>query len=123
MKTYFNFQWTFLIILTLFSCIKNDKDKIIELLNSDDKTKIMKGCSQLKSEKDTIFIKYLFKDITDERISHDAEFYGISVYQAKIGALKRISGLPSPNKNTYEFDSLNTAFYKKWAINKGYLKE
>ena len=61
--------------------------------------------------------------MNDVRISHDAKFYGISVCEAKIKALKRISGLIPPNKITCEYDSLNTVFYKNWALKKGLLMD
>lgn len=122
MKISFKFWIGFLTIIILFSCNNHDKDKIVKLLKSDDKTEIMEGCSLLKDKKDTLFVKYLFKNIEDRRISHNAKFYGISVHQATIGALRRISGIAPPNKISYNFDSANTDFYKKWAIEKGYYK-
>jgi len=123
MKAYIKIGMFFGTILMLFSCEKRyNKEDIIILLNSNDKTEILKGCSLLKDEKDTVFVKYLFKNIEDGRISHNAEFYGITVHQATIGALKRISGINPPNKSTYKFDSLNTAFYKKWAVKKRFIK-
>lgn len=119
MKTHIKIGMFCGIILMLFSCEKKyNKEDIIRLLNSNDKTEIMKGCSLLKDEKDTVFVKYLFKNIEDGRISHNTEFYGITVHQATIGALRRISGINPPNKSTYKLDSLNTAFYKDWAVKK-----
>ncbi len=109
-----------LIFFILFSC--QSKEKIQNLLNSNDKTEIMKGCSYISSIEDTIYIPLLFKNITDERISHNIKYNGISVYQSKIAALKRISGINPPNKITYSVDTTNINFYKNWAIEKGYLK-
>lgn len=124
MKIYFKIGLFFWIVSMLFSCEKKyNNEDIIKFLNSDDKTEIMKGCSLLEGEKDTIFVKYLFRDIEDIRISHAANFYGITVYEARMGALKRISGLNPPNKITYMFDSLNTHFYRKWALEKNLLNK
>jgi len=118
MKIYFKiglFFW----ILSLFSCEqKHNNENVIKFLNSNNQTEIIKGCSLLKGEKDTIFVKYLFKNIEDGRISHDADFYGITVCEARMKALKRISGLNPPDKITYKFDSLNTYFFKRWALKK-----
>lgn len=110
----------FLIFFILFSC--QSKEKIQNLLNSNDKTEIMQGCRFINSIEDTIYIPLLFKNITDERVSHNISYNGISVYQAKIAALKRISGINPPNKVISKVDTININFYKKWAIKKGYLK-
>ena len=82
----------------------------------------MQGCSYIKSKKDTIYIGLLFENIDDERISHNIKYNGMSVYQCKIGALRRISGINPPNKVTHKVDITNINFYKNWAIKKGYLK-
>jgi len=121
MKKYFKIYLCFLFII-LSSCENNNNEEVQKFLNSNDKTQIIRGCSLIKDKKDTIFVKSLLSNINDSRISHDLEFYGISVYEAKIKALKRISGLTPPNVITYKIDSLNMNFYKKWAIRKGYIK-
>jgi len=122
MKQYFKFWFIFSITLLLLSCEKDRKDEILNLLNSNDKTKIIKGCSLINSEKDTMYVNFLLRNIDDSRVSNHSDYYGISVYEAKIKALKRISNLDPPNKITYNVDSLNISFYTKWAVNKGYIK-
>ena len=109
-----------LFILLLNSC--NSKEKISLLLKSDDKTQIMLGCSYINSQKDTEYVSLLLKDLDDSRISHDVRFNGMSVYQCKINALKRISNIDPPKKVTYKVDTVNINFYKEWAIRSGYLK-
>lgn len=120
---HFRIIFFFGIIILLFSCKNsNSEGDIIRLLNSEDKTEIIKGSSLLKSKKDTGFVKYLFRNIEDGRISHDIDFYGITVHQSTIGALSRISGLTPPNRITHDFDSVNTAYYRKWAIERKFIK-
>ncbi len=121
MRKYFKLLLV-LILIFILSC-ENNSQKIVKLLNSNDKTDIIRGCSLLNSEKDSAFVKYLFKNLNDERISHEAKFYGISVYSAKIKALKRISGLEPPNMIIYKNDSINTNFYRRWAIDKGFIED
>lgn len=108
------------LVFLLSSC--NSKDQILHLLESKDKTKIMLGCSYIDSKKDSIYIPFLLNDIDDGRISHDLRFYGMSVYQCKINALRRISNIDPPKKVTDEVDTININFYKQWATENGYLK-
>ncbi|MDP9957137.1 hypothetical protein J2X97_002803 [Epilithonimonas hungarica] len=121
MNINFKLWLTMSIMLSICSCSKYDNTDIIKFLNSDDTTQIIKGCSLLNDKKDTVFVRYLFNNIEDTRISHDAQFYGISVFEARIKTLKRISNLNPPNEISYKYDSINANFYKDWAIEKGFI--
>lgn len=114
-------NFTFIMLFSIHNISCNNvhkKEKIYKLLNSNDATDIIKGCSYLKDSNDTVFVPLLLDNLDDQRISHNYKFYGISVYESKIKALKRISKLSPPNKITYKMDASNIKFYKDCNINK-----
>lgn len=104
----------FLIMLSLLSCYKNEEKQIEQLLKSNDKDDIILGCHYLKSKEDTKYIPLIFNNLDDQRVSNNFKFKGISVHEAKMKALYRISGLTPPNKITFKVDTLNIRFYKDW---------
>ena len=73
----------------------------------------MKACYYLGEAKDTISIPYLLKKIDDPRISHHINFKGMSVYQAKITALRKITEQNFGQIN-YQPDSLIIKKWEKW---------
>lgn len=109
-----------LIIAIIFLSCDNNKE-IEHLLNSENATQIIKGCSKIDNENDTIFISLILNNPYDIRISHDYRFKGLTVHKAKIRAMERISGLKPPNQVTFSADTANVEFYKKWAKDQGYI--
>lgn len=109
-------------IVLFFSLIGcNRFEKIERMLKSEDKTEIIKGCSKINGQEDTVFIDLILENPYDVRISHDYRFKGVTVHKAKIRAMERISGLRPPNPVTFSVDTINVEFYKKWARDKGYI--
>ena len=98
-----------------FSCHDYKKD-----LTSGDKTKIMEACFELGEAKDTSAVKSLLTKIIDWRESTNLRFKGMSVYQCRVGALRKISGIQT-NYNYYP-DTAVVNIYLKWAIQKGFIK-
>lgn len=98
-----------LIFTICMSC--NTDEKIIELLNSADKEEIISGAYKAGEEGDKKFVPYLLKDAYDERRSTNIRFKGITVYQAKMIALKKIFQQEPPEKITYRADSVIVKFY------------
>lgn len=107
----------------LFCCSCGQKKyQKVDLL-SDDIVKIDKACFELGEAKDTSAVRLLLNHIKDPRITHNLHFKGASVYQCRIGALRKISGLDFEKKITHEIDTNAINFYIDWAINNGHIKD
>lgn len=110
------------ILLSIFTCC-SQSNRVRSLLTSKDPTDKIKGASYITDTKDSIFIHQLFNNINDPRVSHDFRYKGISVYEATIKALGRISDKKPPKLINYKIDTMNINFYKKWAKENGYVKD
>lgn len=107
----------FLMLLVLYGCNNvNHKKDIDELLRSKNIADIIEANYLIGESKDTSFVKLLFDNIEDPRITHDVRFKGISVYQSKIIALKKIFNVLPPKKISYSPDTLIINFYKNLAL-------
>lgn len=95
--------------ISVASC--NSDKKILKLLNSDDKEDIILGAYKAGESGDKQFILLLLKNADDVRRSTNLQFKGISVYQSKMGALKKIFKQESPVKITHRPDSTVIKFY------------
>ena len=58
-------------------------------------------------------LRVFFENAYDERITHNAEYYGESIYQIKMSAISSMTGIEPPKKITYIPDSSIVYFYKK----------
>lgn len=115
-KALVNMRYVLFYFVLFCSCTSSSRqEKVRSLLESDDQTEVIEGCNELKTVKDTMFVSAILLDPYDQRISHNLKFKGISVYQAKMNALRRISNLNPPNKVNYLLDSTNVLFYLNWA--------
>lgn len=116
-------KYTLINISLLFlSCsFLSREKKIHDLLNSDNKTNIIKACNLMSNISDTLFVPKLLETPYDSRVSHHKKYYGVSVYQAKMNALKRISNQSPPNTINYKVDTTNVKFYLKWAAKNNYM--
>jgi hypothetical protein len=103
----------FVLILFLVSC-QDSKREVRLLLDKGKKEDLVKAFYQIGETRDTSFLKEVIANPYDPRVVHVAEFYGISVYQSKMIALKKISGLTPPKKITYQPDSTVINFYCRW---------
>ncbi len=113
------FRYFLLLLFASFlfsSCHDYKKD-----LESDDKTKIMKACYELGEAKDVSAVKPLLTKIIDGRISNNLRFKGMCVYQCRIAALSKISGINI--SYSYKPDTTVVNLYIDWAIKKGYVKD
>ena len=120
MKT--NIKYFFLILF--FSCNSSNKTKsdiITKLILSNDVNKIVEGYFIIGEEKQIKFIKDIIINPVDNRISHHYKFNGISVYQSKMIALKKISGLEPPIKISSKSNIVVIEFYYKWALKEKYI--
>ena len=116
-----------LAIFSLFIIISCNKDyeykKINILINSNEKDEIIKGYLLIGEKRDTSFIKNIFQDLNDQRVSHYYKHIGVSVYQSKMIAIKKISGVNPPKKITNIKDDSIIDFYLNWSIKNGYLEK
>lgn len=81
----------------------------------------MKGYYLVGEYKKVEFIKDMFLNIDDQRISHHLEFKGMSVFQAKMMALRKIYNIEPPRKITYKYDKIIAEHYRDWSYKSGYL--
>jgi len=106
------------IVFLLASCQeKYSREEVMRLLDKGAKDDLVKAYYMIGQNRDTSFLREVIINPYDPRIVHDAEFYGMSVYQCKMNALKAISGVLPPRKITYQPDSAIVNFYCRW-INK-----
>ena len=101
------FYWA--VFILFISC--NSHNKIIRLLNSKAKEDIILGAYEAGESGDRRFIPLLLKNANDVRRSTNLRFKGISVYQSKMGALKKIFKQDPPVKLTHKPDSTVINFY------------
>lgn len=107
----------------LFCCsCDQKKDYKVDLL-SDDIVKIDKACFELGEAKDTSAVQLLLNHLKDPRITNNLNFKGMSVYQCRIGALRKISGLDFEKKITHKIDTDAINFYIDWAIGNRHIKD
>lgn len=121
--------FAFVLLVLVIGCVQTTKvisdmpdKKIEEMIRNNIPDDMVKGFYLIGEKKLLKYIPEIFKEIDDPRISHHLKFKGISIYQSKIIALYKMSGLEPPRKITYRPDTLIINFYSKWAREKGYLK-
>ncbi|MBD2770491.1 hypothetical protein IC235_21615 [Hymenobacter sp. BT664] len=108
-----------LLLMLMCSCVSKEPG-IDSLLKSKKATDVISAFYTIGNLKDTSYVRNIFIDPYDPRVSHDYRFLGISVYQSKMIAIKKISGCDPPAPITYRPDSSIVKFYQKWAISKGF---
>lgn len=98
-----------LMCLAMFSC--NSDKRITELLNSRVKDDIILGATKAGESGKKKFTPLLLKNAEDWRTSTNFNYKGVSVYQAKMEALRKIFKKNPPTKITYKPDSTIITFY------------
>jgi hypothetical protein len=113
----------FLGAIILFCSCRTNETEINRLLHSNKASDIVRAYYLIGESGNSKYIKNIFKETMDSRISHASQFYGISVYQSKMVAMSKISGLKPPKEISYLPDSSVIVFYKDWAIKKGFINK
>ncbi|WP_276132888.1 hypothetical protein [Polluticoccus soli] len=108
-----------LMMIWFASCKRIDKHAYVYSKNVD---RIVIGCYEL-DENDTGYVSFLLQKPFDQRESLSRKYHGYNVYQAKMDALQRISGIAAPGKISNDFDTSIVRFYTHWALEKGYIKQ
>jgi hypothetical protein len=90
-----------------------------DLLSSDPGV-VCQACFELGKAKDTSAVRNLLTQISNPRITHKVNFKGMSAYQCKIGALRKISGIET--KSNYNVDTAIINIYLDWAVNQKFIK-
>jgi len=104
----------FTIVITIVcnnSC--QNKKRIYNLLQSDNKDDIIRGAYLAGESEDSTYVPLLLKNAWDARMSTSLSFKGFTVYQEKMFALKRICKREPPVPITYLPDSAVILFYSK----------
>lgn len=86
-------------------------NRIISLLGSDKTYDLISGAYKAGETGKVKFAPYLLKDCDDPRISNSLDFKGMSVYQSKMNALRKIFKTEPPVAITYRTDSTVINFY------------
>ena len=105
--------------MQLVACT-NRQNEIRKCLVSNDPDSLVM-CAYMIKARDTEFVDDILLNPYDPRITLALRHNGQSVYQAKMKALQRLSGLNPPRPITYKRDSQVVAFYQHWAKVHGYL--
>ena len=104
-----------LLLVLIASCEeKYSREEVKLLLQKGRQEDLVNAYYLIGQNKDTTFLNDLISNPYDPRIVHLLQFYGMSVYQCKMHALRKISGLSPPKKITYEPDSAIVNFYCRW---------
>ena len=104
----------------MYSC--NSNKKYLVGLASDQANVICDACYHLGEAGDTSAVPLLLNGILDPRRSTDLHYKGMSVNYCRLGALNKISGLPSGRRPVqFNVDTVATLFYLDWAVKQGYI--
>lgn len=110
-----------IVVLFKFTFCKDNRNKISNLLSSDDKDSIMNGIYMVGEARDTSFVGEILKNPFDTRISHNLRFKGMSLYRQKMIAMKKLTDSIPPNKITDTPDSTVIQFYLEIAKKRGWI--
>ena len=102
-------------VLTTIGCKSNSQvEDITELLKSNKPEDLINGFYLIGEARDTSFLREIISNPYDPRVTNVLKFKGMSVYQSKMNALRKISNTNPPFKITYKPDSTIVNFYCKW---------
>jgi hypothetical protein len=97
--------------MTFFISCNSDK-KIISLLKSQDSNEIILGAYEAGESGNKEFVPLLLEGLDNEGMSTESRFKGITIYQAKMIALKKIYKKEPPVKISYKLDSVVVNYFK-----------
>jgi len=102
----------FLILVIIFMDCNTD-EHIEKLLNSDNINEIIEGAKKAGDSGDQKYVPSLLWCSADLRTSTSMHFYGVSVYQAKMEALRKIFKKDPPTQIIFNHvDSTIIKFYE-----------
>lgn len=104
-----------LFCLIILSCSQNlskeRKEKLWEMMKSDNVNTIFNAVIEIQKAKDTSMIEAVLYKPNDPRITNTLFRKGMSVYQVKMVALEKITNIAPPKQITYEVDTAIINFY------------
>jgi len=110
-----------LIVLCFLSC--NEDKEIVDLLSSHNTTDIIKGAKMAADTQHTKYVPLLLDNSFNASISTNLFFKGISVYEGKMNALRRLLKSSPPKEITFEPDSTIIKYYTKLAESRNLLSK
>ena len=114
----------FIGIFVLISCSRVIEEKnLITMFNSKDKEQLLTAIDYVSEHHQVHMVKYLLSDALDPRIVHDMRYKGMSIYQIKMGAMQKLTGVKSLKKITYRPDSSVFKFYLEISIKNGWMNK
>lgn len=112
----------FIGIFILISCSRGIEERtLIEMFNSKDKKQLLTAIEYVSDHHQVHMVKYLLSDALDPRIVHDVRYKGMSIYQIKMGAMQKLTGVKSLKKITYRPDSAVFRFYLELSKKNGWM--
>ena len=116
--SHFSLYTLILLLLMVGGCGSSDQyddEAIIELLESEDINDNFRGNFLAGKYKRRNVVHIILSDPYNPKITHHKNFYGLSLYQSKMIALKNISKMTPPVEIDYKPDSTVVEFYLAWA--------
>jgi len=98
-----------------------DDNSLKRMLLSDNKEDMINALLYAAKTKNTSMVKYILREPFDARISHNISHYGQSVYQVKMLAMQKLTGVESNNPVNYIPDTAVVEFYVDVAVKRGWL--
>ncbi len=107
----------FILILNACSERQLNIEDYRKMLTNNNVDSIFIACYHLGEFKDTQSISKLIQDLNDTRTTNNIRFKGMSIYQCKIGALQKITGLKFGNPDYIPNDSIINLWQNWWKSN------
>lgn len=109
------FIYVSFLFLVFFSCTHRLSEKRKKALwaeiRGDNVDRIIEATLEIQEANDTSMFDAILYKADDPRITHNIFHKGKSVYQVKMLALKRMTGINPPNEITYIVDTAVIKFY------------
>ncbi|WP_316817154.1 hypothetical protein [Pedobacter nyackensis] len=106
----------------LVSCTRViEEKKLVEMFNSKDKRQLLTAIDYVSDHHQVHMVKCLLSDALDPRIVHDVRYKGMSIYQIKMGAMQKLTGVKPVKKITYRPDSSVVDFYLEISVKNGWI--
>lgn len=114
----------FIVFFLLLSCTRViSEKKLIEMFNSKDKRQLLTAIEYVSEHHQVHMAKYVLIDALDPRIVHDLRHKGMSIYQIKMGAMQKLTGVKPLKRITYKPDSSVFRFYLEISIRNGWMSK
>jgi hypothetical protein len=114
----------FIVFFVHVSCTRVIAEKkLVEMFNSKDKRQLLTAIDYVSEHHQVHMAKYVLIDALDPRIVHDVRHKGMSIYQIKMGAMQKLTGVKPLKRITYRPDASVFRFYLDISIRNGWINK